>query len=711
MAQLLLELFSEEIPAGLQIKACKDFEEGIGQKLNDSSIEFESVNAYSTTRRVAVVVEGIQRTQKTSIEERRGPRVGSPDKAIEGFLSSTGLKIDELEQRTTDKGDFYFAVIKKESKSVSDTLAKVLQDFISSYTWAKSMYWGEHKIRWIRPLHNILCLFDGDVLPIQFGHITSNNKTSGHRFLGKKDIEVTDFSDYKQKLEQNSVILDIEDRKEIISKKINELAKSVGLKVKEDSKLLEEVAGLVEFPVPLLGTIEEKFMSVPQEVLITAMRSHQKYFSVVDDKKKIAPYFITVSNIKSSDDGKQIIAGNERVLRARLEDAKFFWDTDRRNTLESKIESLNKVIFHAKLGTVAQKVSRITDLSKFLAVWVPHANLVLVERAAKLSKADLTTEMVGEFPELQGFMGSYYAIESKEDNEVADAIKEHYKPVGPNDACPKAPLSVAVAIADKIDTLVGLFAINEKPTGSKDPYALRRAALGVIRLIVENKLHVPLKLLIEKSMSKYPPALFKIESQNKKRKLIPVGGKKRNAKFRQLRTTKELLDFIADRLRVLLKDRNIRHDIIQAVFDDGNEDDLTRLVAKAEALQDFLDKEDGINLLAAYKRATNIVLAEEKKDNVSYFEEPDVGFLEAGEEKSIYKIFNEIKPVIKQALKDDDFVLVMKELAKLRKPVDEFFDNVTVNCEDKDIRKNRLYLLSQLREFLNNVANFSKIEG
>ena len=712
MAELLLELYSEEIPASLQIKATQDFEEAISKSLQDSNLPFDSVKSYATPMRIAVVIKGLQRMQKTSIEERRGPRVGAPDKAVSGFLKSTGLKQEELEKRKTDKGEFYFAVIKKESKSASDALHEVLESFISSYTWPKSMSWGSHEINWIRPLHNILCIFDGDVLPIKYGHLSANDKTFGHRFLSNKELKIKDFADYQKQLKENYVILDIEDRKKIISKKSNDLAKSVKLKIKEDGRLLSEVAGLVEWPVPLLGNIEEKFMPVPQEVLITAMRSHQKYFSLVDSEENIAPYFITVSNIESKDKGKQIIQGNEKVLRARLEDAKFFWDTDRRVGLDSRIENLEMVVFHAKLGTVAQKVSRITDLSKLLSVWIPHANLVLVERAARLCKADLTTEMVTEFTELQGLMGSYYAIESKEDEAVAVAIKEHYSPVGPSDTCPTAPLSIAVALADKVDTLVGLFAVNEKPTGSKDPYALRRAALGVIRLIIENRLNVPLKLLIEKSIYKYPKSVFKnAKVSSKKRALLSVANKKRTAKSKQAKVTKDLLEFFADRLRVVLKEKNIRHDVIQAVFDNGNEDDLTRLVDRAVSLQEFLDGEDGKNLLAAYKRATNIVLAEEKKDNCSYFEEPDVGLLQVSEEKSIYKIFNQITPIVERALKKDDFAKVMKELAKLRKPVDEFFDNVTVNCDDREVRKNRLHLLSQLREFLNKIANFSKIEG
>jgi glycyl-tRNA synthetase beta chain len=711
MAELLLELFSEEIPASLQIKASKDFEEGLAASLQEANLHFDSVKSYSTPRRITVVITGLQKTQKSSVEERRGPRVDAPEQAISGFLKSAGLQLEDLEKRATDKGEFYFAVIKKKGKSASETLIDILQAFISSYTWPKSMYWGNSKISWIRPLHNILCIFDGEVLPLKYGHLSANNKTFGHRFLSEGEIVIENFKDYCDKLKINFVILDIEERKKIITEQADSMAESLGLHIKNDEKLLSEAAGLVEWPVPLLGRIEDKFMAVPQDVLITAMRSHQKYFSLLDSHKRIAPYFITVSNIISEDKGKQIVKGNERVLRARLEDAKFFWDTDRRTSLDSRVKSLELVVFHAKLGTVADKTTRVAELAKFLSIWIPHANLVLVEKAALLSKADLTTLMVGEFPELQGLMGSYYALESKEDKAVALAIKEHYSPVGPSDMCPSEPLSVAVALADKVDTLVGLFAVNEKPTGSKDPYALRRAALGVIRIIIENNLNIPLKLLIEKSLSKYPKTILNLPSKVKKRKLLAVGVKKKLSNKHHEKIVRELLEFFADRLRASLKDQNIRHDLIESVFDDGKEDDLTRIVLRVTALQKFLQEEDGKNLLYAYKRATNIVLAEEKKDQVSYFSEPDVGLLQADEEKLMYKLFNEIKPSIEKSLKKGDFAIVMQELAKLRKPVDDFFENVTVNCDNILLRKNRLNLLSQLREFLNKVANFSKIES
>lgn len=710
MAQLLLELFSEEIPAGLQIKAVDEFKVKMFERLKADSLPYDSVECYATPRRVVIVVEGLPKTQEDSVIERRGPRVDAPEKAVGGFLKSTGLSLDDLEKRKTDKGEFYFAVIKKEGRAVAEVLVESLQEMICSFTWAKSMKWGEHAVRWVRPLHSILCIFDGEKLPISFGHITASNSTKGHRFLSSGAFEVANFADYKKKLEDNFVILDIEKRKKIIENDSHNIAHSCGLSVKHDEKLLSEVAGLVEWPVTLLGHIEEKFLSVPKEALITSMRSHQKYFSLIDGAGDLAPYFIVISNIKTEDKGAKITAGNERVLSARLEDAKFFWDQDRRTSLESRGEKLKKVIFHAKLGTVAEKTDRISELAKLISVWIPRANLVLVERAAKLCKADLATEMVGEFPELQGLMGSYYALESKENEAVAQAIKDHYSPIGPNDSCPDAPLSIAVALADKVDSLVGLFAINEKPTGSKDPYALRRAALGVIRIILENNLRIPLRLLFEKSISKYPKSLLK--SEKKGLKILPVvGDKSENAKSKQARIIDELLNFFADRLKVTLKEKNVRHDLIQAVFDGGNEDDFSRLITRVNALQEFLSTENGVNLVAAYKRATNIVLAEEKKTRTKYDGSPERSLLEATEERQLFGLFSEVKSSIDKNLKNEQFTNVMAELAKFRKPVDDFFENVTVNCDKDNVRKNRLLLLSQLRFSLNKVANFSKIES
>lgn len=698
MAELLLELFSEEIPSGAQIRAAEDFKKLFAAKFAAAGLGYDSLECYTTPRRIAVVVDGLPVASEASCEERRGPRVDAPAQAIDGFLKSSGLQLDQLEKRATPKGDFYFAIIQQEAKAVSHILVEIIQDIISSYTWPKSMKWGSYNIRWIRPLHSILCVFNNAVLPVSFGHIEASDITRGHRFLGNEEFTVDDFADYEAKLRKHYVILKQEERQQIIHRDSTKLAEKVASVVKSDDGLLAEVANLVEWPVVLMGRIEEKFMLVPPEVLVVTLRSHQRYFCLLNSHGKLAHYFITVSNMITHDEGAQVISGNERVLRARLEDAKFFWDQDRRHSLESRVAGLEKVIFHARLGTVAEKVERIIEMAKFIAVWVPHANLVLAERAAKLCKADLATGMVGEFPELQGLMGSYYAIESKEDEEVAAAIKEHYSPVGSGDSCPTAPLSVAVAISDKIDSMVGLFAIDEKPTGSRDPFALRRAALGVIRIILENNLRIPLKLVLEKAISKYPQSIFKVNKSEK-------------PKEKQERIVIELMEFFADRLRVLLKDQDIRHDIIESVFDEGSEDDLTRLVNKAKALSVFLNSEDGTNLLAAYKRATNIVQIEEKKDAVSYRGQPSASLLAEDPERKIFSLFNDLKPIILEGLKNESFELVMHELAKLRKPVDEFFDSVKVNDEDAHLRKNRLLLLAQFREFLNNVANFSKIEG
>ena len=708
MTQLLLELFSEEIPAQLQIKVVEDFETGLSEKLKEHFIDFKSIKAYATPRRVSLVINGLPKILSNTTDERRGPRVDAPQDAINGFLKSTGLTKEDLEVRKLDKGEFYFAVIKKKGGLVSEVLSKIFNEFIASYTWPKSMRWNNNDIRWIRPLHNILCLYNGEILDLKFGHIKSNNKSYGHRFLNPKEFEVVDFDDYNEKLKNSFVILDIKDRKEIISKNAKDIAHSLTLRLADDVNLLNEVAGLVEFPVVLLGSIDKRFMSLPQEVLITAMRSHQKYFSLLNDKGTIAPHFIVVSNMKSQDNGARIIDGNERVLRARLEDAKFFWDKDKNRSLESRFTDLKKVIFHAKLGSVADKVERMVELSKLLSIWIPHANLLLVERSAKLCKADLTTEMVGEFPELQGLMGYYYALEAKEDKQVALAIREHYSPNGPKDVCPSSPVSIAVALADKIDSLIGLFSVNEKPTGSKDPYALRRAAIGVIRIILENNLRIPLHLLLEKSIAKYPKSLFRSESKPKG--FLRVSIKKEGSKDKKTNIVNELLSFFADRLKVVLKDLNIRHDVIQAVFDDGNEDDLTRLVARASALNEFMATNDGINLHAAYKRATNIVLAEEKKDDTQYKNLPDDKLFESDNEKELFKLFTIAKSNIAKDLKADKFDNIMKELALFRQPIDNFLENTVVNAKDNNIRVNRLLLLAQFRCLLAEVANFNKIE-
>lgn len=580
-------------------------------------------------------------------------------------------------------------------------LAELLENIVQSYTWPKSMRWGRSTERWVRPLHRILCLFNEEVLPIKFAHIEASNIAEGHRFHANTPFEVNNYADYEKKLREHKVILDREERKSLIRNNANEQTAALGLSIVPDEGLLEEVTGLVEWPVVLLGAIDQQFMHLPPEVLATSMRSHQKYFSVQTKDGKLAPHFVTVANIASGDGGKRIIAGNERVLRARLEDAKFFWEQDQRWKLDSRVEGLKKIVFHAKLGSVHNKVERIQALAKFLSVWVPRANLVKVERAALLLKADLTTGMVGEFPELQGIMGAYYAEKSEEDDGVVAAIREHYSPQGPKDSCPTQPLSVAVALADKIDTLVGLFAADEKPTGSKDPFALRRAALGVIRIILENQQRIPLKLLFERALGLYPKSLLKPEKT--------FGGEKVKAKSKRI--VEELLLFFADRLRVLLKEQNMRHDLISAVFDGGTEDDMHRLVMRTKALDSFLHSEDGANMLAAYKRAANIVRIEEKKDDVSYKKDPSKDLLVQEEEKTLFEALEVVKADIKNALKEDDFAEAFALVASLRGPVDTFFDEVTVNCDNKNVRANRLMLLSQIRSFLDQVANFTLIEG
>lgn len=688
MAELLLELFSEEIPAGAQERAVEDFKRLFAEKLTSAGISYKSLECYTTPRRVCVAISELPLMQEASQEERRGPRVDAPEKAIDGFLKSTSLTIDQLEKRETPKGEFYFAVIKQEGRKTAIVLTDIINDIIKNYTWAKSMKWGSHEIRWIRPLHSIICLFDGEVLPVSLGHIKAGNKTRGHRFLGNDEFTVKDFISYEEALKAHKVILRSEERKALIEHDAEELAKQKGVKVKEDEALLAEVAGLVEWPVALMGAIEGKFMSVPQEVLILTMRSHQKYFSLLNEDGSLAPYFITISNMIASDNGEQIINGNGRVLRARLEDAKFFWDQDRKRSLESRVAGLNKVVFHAKLGTVLEKVERIEKLASIIAKFVPGAKEDLAVRAASLCKADLATGMVGELPELQGIMGGYYAAHDKENENIVHAVQEHYSPVGSSDITPKNPVSVVVAIADKLDTLLGLFAIGEKPTGSRDPYALRRATLGIIRIVLENNLRISLTQLCQHAYSLYEKKLEKANNP-----------------------TAELINFFADRLRVLLKDQNIRHDIIEAVFNEGSEDDLTRMVARAEALSNFLGTEDGANLLAAYKRATNIVQIEEKKDGVSYSGSPQESLLKEAPEKKIFAMFNDLSAEIISGLEKEEFESVMQKLATLRKPVDEFFDDVKVNDDDKEIRKNRLLLLSQFRNFLHNVANFSKIES
>lgn len=673
MAELLLELLSEEIPARMQPRAREDLQRLMAAALKEAGLEFSSMAAYSTPRRLALVVEGLPEAQPDISEERRGPRADAPDKAVEGFLRSVGLTRDQLEEREEKKGTFLYAKIEKKGLPTARVLGKIVLSTIFNFPWPKSMRWSDGRLQWVRPLRSILCLFDGEVVPLTAWNIDSGNQIQGHRFLAPEPFAVKDYKDYKAKLLKHKVVLVQMDRREAIHEEAKGLAERHRLELIDDPALLDEVTGLVEWPVALLGGFDDAFLELPPEVLTTAMRSHQKYFALRDPKTgNLAPNFITIANIKASDGGKAIAAGNERVLTARLSDAKFFWDQDLKTKLEDRLPALGEIVFHEKLGTVAERVERIEKLAIHIAKeYIPDADVEQVRRAAKLSKADLVTEMVGEFPELQGLMGSYYAAAQGEAREVAQAICEHYAPKGPDDACPTVPVSVAVALAEKLDTLVGFFAIDERPTGSKDPFALRRAALGVIRLIVENGLRVSLGKLADEA----------------------------------------LLAFFADRLKVQQREKGVPHDLIDAVFSLGGEDDLVRLLARVVALQEFLKTEDGANLLTGYRRAANIVRIEEKNDGRKYDGAVDAKLLREPQEKTLYERLGAARGEMEAAVAVEDFADAMTALASLRAPVDSFFDEVTVNAPDAALRENRLNLLSEIRTVMRTVADFSKIEG
>jgi glycyl-tRNA synthetase beta chain len=686
MAELLLELFSEEIPARMQKRASEDLKKLVTDGLKEASLEFSTAEAYVTPRRLALVVDGLPDRQPDVSEEKRGPRTDAPDKAVQGFLRGNGLTLEQCEKRTTDKGEFWYAVTESKGRATAQVLPGVLGDAVSALHWQKSMRWGTGTMRWVRSLQRLLCLFDGTVLDLTIGDgIAAGNLTSGHRFHAGDAFEVTDFADYVKKLRAAHVILDAAERRDIIATGAAKLAQAEGFTVQDDPALLDEVSGLVEWPVPLIGAIDSAFMEVPGEVLTSAMRNHQKYFSLENADGSLAPRFVVVANLDAPDGGAQITAGNERVLRARLSDARFFWDNDRKIRLEERVPELDKIVFHARLGTLGEKITRVQTLAAELSEFIPGCDRDLARSAALLAKADLVTEMVAEFPELQGVMGRYYALGEGEKPEVADAIAEHYAPQGPNDTCPTAPVSVAVALADKIDTLVGFWAIGETPTGSRDPFALRRAALGVIRLVLENGLRMKLRPVFD---------------------LAWHGGA--DSKGDALDA---LLEFFADRLKVYLREQGVRHDLINAVFALGDEDDLVRLLARVEALAAFAASEDGANLLTAFKRATNIVQIEEKKDKTSHGGDVRADLLVQDEEKALSENLTAFSGHAATALAAEDFGGVMTEMAGLRPTVDAFFDQVTVNSDDADQRANRLRLLSRIRATMGQIADFTLIEG
>ena len=690
MPELLVELLSEEIPARMQARAAEELKRAVTAALREAGLEHGAARAHVTPRRLALAVEDVPERQPDLREERRGPRVDAPEKAVAGFLRSAGATREQCEERETAKGRFLFAVVETEGRDTASALPELLPAAIRKMAWPKSMRWGSGGMRWVRPLESALCAFGGEGICLADLGAPAGNETRGHRFLAPDPFRVSGFADYEKKLREAFVVLDREERKAIISRKADEAAKAEGLVLREDPGLLEEVAGLVEWPVALCGKFDAAFMKLPDEVLVTSMRAHQKYFSLSKPGGSLAPRFVVIANTEASDGGAAIVAGNERVLRARLSDAAFFWDQDRKAPLESRLDRLADSAFHAKLGSMAQKAERLSALSGALASFVPGCKPDEAMRAGRLAKADLVTEMVGEFPELQGAMGRQYALAHGENAAIALAIADHYSPAGPSDNCPDAPVSAAVALADKLDTLAGFFAIGETPTGSRDPYALRRAALGVIRLILENGLRVPLQEAFQTALDGYPES---------------ISGGRDDGRSAQT----ELREFFADRLKVHLRDQGVRHDHIAAVLD--GEDDLVRLLSRVYALSGFLDTDEGGDLLSAYRRANSIVTMEEKKDGASYDGDVDRDRLSLEEERFLEAALDGASASAKSAIAEENYVEAMKSMAALRGPVDRFFDRVTVNAEDADVRANRLRLLSRFRSTLGGIADFSLIEG
>jgi glycyl-tRNA synthetase beta chain len=704
MPDLLLELFSEEIPARMQARAAEDLRKAVTDRLVDAGLVYEGAKAFVTPRRLALAVHGVPARQKDVREEKKGPRVGAPESAVAGFLKAAGLKsISEAKVQPDKKGDFYVAVIEKPGRAAIEVIGEILGEVIKSFPWPKSMRWGVQSkepgaLNWVRPLHSIVATFgpeteEPDIVPLTIDGIAAGNETRGHRFLAPELFSVRRLADYLQKLDKAKVVADAERRRDIILTEAKQLAFAQGLELVEDEGLLEEVAGLVEWPVVLMGSFDQSFLHIPEEVIRATIRNNQKCFVLRDGAHaKLVNKFVLVSNMEAEDGGAAIIAGNERVIRARLSDAKFFYETDLKTPLEDRLPKFKDIIFHEKLGTQAERIERIERLAGELAPLV-GADVAKARRAARLCKADLLTEAVGEFPELQGIMGKYYAEEQGEDEAVAHAIEDHYKPKGPADLVPGGPVSIAVALADKIDTLVGFWAVGERPTGSKDPYALRRAALGVIRVVLENGVR----------LRTVPSIKTAIEG------LLETGTRQGLIDSRLV--PNELLSFFADRLKVQLRDQGARHDLVDAVFALEGQDDLLLIVHRVEALGSFLDTEDGKNLLAGYKRATNIIRIEEKKDNREYTSAPNAKLYQQAEEKALAQAIGIAKGEAERAVAAKDFEAAMRAMAKLRPHVDAFFDKVTVNVEDKGLRENRLKLLNEIRAATRAVADFSKIEG
>jgi len=720
MPDMLLELFSEEIPARMQARAAADLKKLVTDGLVEAGLTYASAGAFSTPRRLVLTIDGLLGMSKPVREERKGPKADAPDAALQGFLRSTGLTRDQLELRDDKKGQVFFAVLEKPGRAAPVIIAEVVEAAIRNFPWPKSMRWGTGTLRWVRPLHSILCVLSDEggteVVPITVDHLTSGNTTHGHRFMAPACLTVTGFEDYSVKLRRAFVMLDAAEREAAIWQDAQNQAFAAGLEIVPDAGLLSEVAGLVEWPVVLMGRIGEAFLGLPAEVLQTSMREHQKFFSVRNPKTGRIEGFVTVANRETSDQGATILAGNNKVLSARLSDAKFFWENDLRKVnavgLEGMGAGLANVTFHNKLGSQADRVARIEALAREIAPMV-GAKPDLAAEAARICKADLQSAMVGEFPELQGLMGRYYAQAAGHDDGVPEACEMHYKPLGPTDAVPTGPVSVAVALADKIDTLTGFWAIDEKPTGSKDPYALRRAALGVIRLVLGNGARLSSVDIFTRSVSKIYDFLgsrtvddvlnFDDVSNVDEIGQTPVASQKK--------VVLDLLTFFHDRLKVFLKDEGIRHDIIDACIAMPGNDDLTLLVNRARALNVFIATEDGTNLLQGFKRANNILTQAETKDGVEYSYGADIKFAETDEERSLFAALDTAETTIKPAMETEDFATAMAELAKLRAPIDAFFNTVQVNADSEVIRRNRLNLLHRIRAACAPVADLTKIEG
>ncbi|HUI15562.1 MAG TPA: glycine--tRNA ligase subunit beta [Xanthobacteraceae bacterium] len=739
MPDLLLELFSEEIPARMQARAGEDLRKAVTDRLVAAGLVYEGAKAFMTPRRLALAVHGVPVRQPDIREEKKGPRVGAPEQAIAGFLKAAGLKsIAEAKVQPDKKGDFYVAVIEKPGRAALEVIGEILLEVIKSFPWPKSMRWGARSaepgaLTWVRPLHSIVATFgpeteEPDIVPFRIDGIAAGNVTRGHRFMAPEPFTVRRLDDYLAKLDRAKVVPDAERRKQIILTEAKQLAFAQGLELVEDEDLLDEVAGLVEWPVVLMGSFDEAFLRVPEEVIRATIRANQKCFVLRDTAHaKLVDKFILVSNLDAADGGAAIVAGNERVIRARLSDAKFFYETDLKTRLEDRLAKFKDIVFHEKLGTQAERIERIERLAAELAPLV-GADPVKAKRAARLCKADLLTEVVGEFPELQGTMGRYYAEAQGEDEAVAHAIEDHYRPKGPDDLVPSDPVAVAVALADKIDTLTAFLSVDEIPTGSRDPFGLRRAEMGIVRLLEANSIHLDIRSVLANRYvdlafnranwdEAFVATLVQRYSSEDERADENFGLRLEHGRFQEIveiwaaEVSNESMMNFGERLIVLLRARGARHDLVHAVVFVEIPKDIVSLIRRVEALGKFLDTEDGKNLLAGFKRATNIIRIEEKKDKRDYTAAPDPKLYKQDEEKALAKAIDTAKSEAARAVAEEDFEAAMRAMAKLRPSVDAFFDKVTVNVEDKALRENRLKLLNEIRAATRAVADFSKIEG